>query len=72
MADIADIADSEFTPRLERRIAEIRATPPAATETGACLCCDEPLAPPQRWCDPDCRDLWEKKEKGGLKLGAAE
>lgn len=34
------------------------ATPVAAT--GYCLWCAAPLASPQRWCDIDCRDDWDK------------
>ena len=26
---------------------------------GACYWCGEPLPPPQRWCDAECRDDWE-------------
>jgi len=37
--------------------------------TGKCLCCEEPLAPPLRWCDSDCRDDWqiERDRKARLK-----
>lgn len=36
--------------------------------TGRCLNCDNALDDPtQRWCDGDCRDDWEKINKGKLK-----
>lgn len=31
-----------------------------AEETGKCLFCGEPTPKGHRWCDVDCRDLWEK------------
>lgn len=33
--------------------------------TGFCLNCgpDVPLADGQRWCDGDCRDDWQKRQK---------
>jgi hypothetical protein len=29
---------------------------------GACLNCEDKLAPPLRWCDSDCRDDWQRLE----------
>lgn len=31
-----------------------------AQPTGACLWCDTPLTG-KRWCDADCRDMWQRK-----------
>jgi len=31
--------------------------------TGACLNCREPVASGLRWCDTDCRDDWEKRDR---------
>lgn len=36
--------------------------PPAS---GVCLTCGEPLSALRRWCDPDCRDTWEKLNARG-------
>ena len=44
------------------RIAASR-KPEGPAVTGACLNCDEPLAPPCRWCSPDCLFDWQKQER---------
>ena len=31
----------------------------SATATGYCLFCNEPVAPPRRWCNSLCRDDWQ-------------
>lgn len=37
---------------------------PEAVFTGTCLWCgEEHLPEPKRWCDADCRDLWEKDRR---------
>jgi len=38
--------------------------PPAPEPTGYCLNCDEPIQA-GRWCDANCRDDWEKRERAG-------
>lgn len=30
---------------------------------GKCLHCDAPLAGSMRWCDADCRDEWQRRQK---------
>lgn len=34
-----------------------------AKETGYCLFCGEKLPKGKRWCDADCRDMWEKENR---------
>lgn len=36
---------------------------PEAEFTGQCLWCEEDVESPKRWCDADCRDLWEKDKR---------
>lgn len=36
---------------------------PEAEATGECLWCAEELEKPRRWCDSDCRDLWERDKR---------
>jgi len=48
--------------RLEREDALRRRIQPAPSlpYAGACYWCGEPLPPPHRWCDAECRDEWER------------
>jgi predicted nucleic acid-binding Zn ribbon protein len=36
---------------------------PEAEATGFCLACGEDVESPRRWCDADCRDMWEKDKR---------
>lgn len=38
-----------------------------AEPTGYCLFCGEPLTDNKRWCDADCRDMWEKEQNAKKK-----
>lgn len=42
-------------------LSQKKAEGPAAT--GYCLNCDMKLAPKLRWCDPHCREDWEKTQR---------
>jgi hypothetical protein len=60
--DECDIS-SEKQEQLEaRKIAEVRAQANKleAEPTGSCLWCEEPVAKGHRWCDAQCRDLWQR------------
>lgn len=50
---------------LRREIALRERKPEGPAETGHCLNCgpDAPLPPGQRWCDTDCRDDWEARQR---------
>lgn len=65
MADIIDDANdtAEFFLAGALRSALSAATIAPAAK-GACLYCDTPLPPDRRWCDHECRDLWEAEQKG--------
>jgi len=41
-------------------IRHARAGGPVAVATGRCLWCDEITVDEQRWCNPDCRNLWQR------------
>lgn len=58
MADDIDLAQERDEKLLEAQISVRKPAGPEAT--GACLCCEEPLPIPRRWCDADCRDDYEK------------
>lgn len=57
--DDADFTAERMARELERLLAVRKAAGPAPT--GHCLNCGEPLRDPLRWCDPDCRDDWERR-----------
>lgn len=49
---------AEFQERIARY--NSRRDEPQAHAIGRCLCCDAPMTEPgRRWCDAECRDLWE-------------
>jgi hypothetical protein len=59
MADAVDRANDLAQTEID---AIVRNRPSAKLPPGHghCLYCDEPLDPPRRWCDADCRDDFEK------------
>ena len=61
MSDIIDNANDLVALAEDTALKNIRANlKPEAEFTGNCLWCDEEVKAPKRWCDTDCRDLWEK------------
>ena len=64
MSDIIDNANDLVALAEDTALKNIRANlKPEAEFTGNCLWCDEEVMAPKRWCDTDCRDLWEKDRK---------
>lgn len=35
---------------------------PVIAAQGFCLCCDHPLPAGHRWCDAECRDVWQSQQ----------
>lgn len=58
MADFAD-KSSELSEQL-LDIALTHKKPEAPGYTGKCFFCGEPINQPKRWCDVECRDLYDK------------
>ena len=58
MADFAD-KSSELSEQL-LDIALQNKKPEGPTYNGKCFFCGEPVEQPKRWCDAECRDLYEK------------
>jgi hypothetical protein len=65
MADIADVANDDLESSLELARKQLQAAKPDAVASGVCLltACGEALTDGRRWCDAECRDLWEKERK---------
>lgn len=64
MVDEVDIANknSEFFLELALNNHKKRSQQTIAA-TGFCLNCNEPLSGDKCWCDNDCRDDWEKRNR---------
>lgn len=60
MSDEADIAAQQEEMALASALRVRRKAAPLPK--GYCLFCDEEVEPPARWCDTECRDLWERRE----------
>ena len=60
MADIVDLADTQVTYSLLAALSK-RKKEPSKDYTGQCWFCDHPVEAPKRWCDADCRDMWERQ-----------
>lgn len=64
MSDIIDKANDLVEQTDSMALRAVRAKlKPEAEPTGYCLACGEDVAPPRRWCDADCRDMWEKDKR---------
>lgn len=47
-----------------RRDIALRLRKPIGPEaTGVCLHCETPLSDGRRWCDAECREDWEKRQR---------
>ena len=60
MADILDQADIQAEYALKNALSQKKAEP-SKTYTGYCWLCENPVEPPKRWCDAECRDKWEQE-----------
>jgi hypothetical protein len=70
--DDADLSDEHIA--LDVRMALAAAAAALATgprPRGACLWCGARLALPQRWCDAECRDDWQRSQPTQPAYGAA-
>jgi hypothetical protein len=57
--DSIDTANERAEQINQAAIAAARAKPTGPVATGYCLHCNVPVAAPRRWCDANCRDLWQ-------------
>lgn len=64
MADLVDVTqqDMELVASLQKIEYKQEAEP-----NGYCLFCGEPLTDNKRWCDKDCRDMWQKEQNAKKK-----
>lgn len=64
MSDHADLA-LEIVEARNARALEVHASrqETGPVYTGYCLECGEDLDNPRRWCDAECRDQWERRQR---------
>jgi predicted nucleic acid-binding Zn ribbon protein len=67
MADEADIANDTAQQHLDALMQHKRDTGPEPT--GRCHFCGVKTPKGHRWCDADCRDLWQEKRDHEQKYG---
>ncbi len=61
MPDDADLSDERIALDVRMGLAAAAAALAAGPRPrGACLWCGARLALPQRWCDAECRDEWQR------------
>jgi len=63
MPDIADRANDLVEMIDEMALKKVRSKLRKAEFLGYCLTCEAEVKEPRRWCDADCRDLWEKERR---------
>lgn len=52
--------------RIAREDALRKRKPNGPESTGFCLNCNTRLTGGRRWCDPECREDWELRDKFGV------
>lgn len=63
MADIADKGNEAAEVFLSAALKNARSGDTISTPTGECLWCADDLPPGRRWCDSECRDLWQAEQR---------
>lgn len=63
MADSADRSDQDAEIYFAAQIERVKNQEPEATATGYCLECFEITPDGHRWCGPECRDMWQARQK---------
>ena len=63
MTDEIDRAADEAERYLSEALRQRK--PEAPGPTGRCLFCDEIVGDTQRFCDAECRDMWDRERKKG-------
>ena len=66
MSDSADLAADSHEIQINALISQ-RSAEPHLPIIGKCHNCKEPLPKGERFCDADCRDDFEKRQRMGVK-----
>jgi hypothetical protein len=65
MSDLVDLAQAqnERLDAIRLKNCRLQASRPLQDPTGVCLNCGELVSDGLRWCDPECRDDWEHRQR---------
>lgn len=70
MTDIYDQATMREEQERERSINAVRRQNQTLAPTGECHYCGEDVGAERRFCDADCRDMWQRQESARKRAGA--
>lgn len=64
MSDEIDLANDMMDAQISRAVAKASGVVISENTTGKCWYCGEGVADvKRRWCDAECRELWEKRKR---------
>lgn len=63
VADEIDLANDMLDIQISRAVAKAAGLEIPVNKSGRCLYCDEPLNEGRRWCNADCRELFEHEHR---------
>lgn len=70
MTDVSDQATNREEQERERCINAVSRQNQALQPTGSCYWCEEAVEGERRFCDSDCRDMWQKQDAARKRAGA--
>jgi len=66
MSDEVDMAFEAEQLLIKEALANVKATEPKLPPKGCCYNCDEPLGTGERFCDVDCREDYDHRQRRRL------
>lgn len=63
VADEADLASAMMEEQMARALSKASNLTIPTNDTGKCLYCAEPVEHGRRWCNADCRELFEHEQR---------
>lgn len=63
VADEADLANDMMETQMARALSKAFDFKIPTNNTGNCLYCSEPVEQNRRWCNADCRELYEHEHR---------
>jgi predicted nucleic acid-binding Zn ribbon protein len=70
MTDVSDQATIREEQEREACLTTARQPHQRLEPTGLCHWCDEVVEGDKRFCDADCRDMWQRQESARKRAGA--
>lgn len=63
VADEIDLASDMMEAQISRAVAKASGLEIPTNTSGKCLYCLEPVTDGRRWCDADCREMYEHEQR---------